>query len=113
MKARPRKTGTKSEVMSRRRFVAMVAAGSAALMAGSSGAAPAPARRSARPAARPATRPATAAPADSLSARDRAEYTRQQGVTIDTLKVIRGHDMPPGTELASVFRPIKSKRREG
>jgi hypothetical protein len=107
MKARPRKNGTKSDSMSRRRFVTMVAAGSAALMAGASGAAPA--RRSARPAARHAP----AAPADSLSARDRAEYTRQQGVTIDTLKVIRGHDMPPGTEMASVFRPIKSKRREG
>jgi DMSO/TMAO reductase YedYZ molybdopterin-dependent catalytic subunit len=98
MKARPKKPDT----MSRRRFVAMVAAGSAALLAAP--AAGAPAHRGAKP-------KAAAAPAMPMSADVRREYLRQQKATLDTLQVIRKHAMPPGTELAAIFRPIKPARR--
>ncbi len=93
------KKSTKSPApLSRRRFVALMAAGSAALIAPRVGAAPvANAKRRAGTAA-------TLAPAD------RKELLRQQAATQATLQVIRGHAMPPGTELASIFAPIKSRR---
>ncbi len=94
MKDRP----GKSAPLSRRRFVSMVAAGSAALLA-------APAAGAAlAPAARTAKRAATAA----VVAADRKEFVRQQVSTLETLRAIRKHAMPPGTEMASVFRPLRA-----
>jgi hypothetical protein len=88
--------------VSRRRFVAVVAAGSAAFLA--------------RPAAAVAAVAKTAQPrakAPDMTVVQRKEYDRQRTGTLDMLKVIRAHAMPPGTEMASVFRarrPAKKAR---
>jgi hypothetical protein len=91
-----------SPALTRRRFVTLVAAGSAAVLASPLAAATAvqPARRRASAAA------TTAAP-------ERAEIERQRKSTLDTVAVLRKHAMPPGTELALAFRPLKSTRRSG
>ena len=87
--------------MSRRRFVTLVAAGSASLLA--AGPARGAARRSA--AAKPAAR--------AMSPATRRELERQRKSTRETLAKIRGHAMPPGTELGFVFRARQRARREG
>jgi len=91
--------------ISRRRFVTLLAAGSAALAARPIAAAT-PA--SAKPRAGVA-RARTAAPA--MSAATRRELERQRAATLETLKAIRAHRMPPGTELASVFRARRPARK--
>lgn len=91
--------------ISRRRFVTLVAAGSAALIANSAGAV-APKGRAARPAA------GAAKPARAMSAVTAKELARQRGATQETLKVIRGHAMPPGTELGFVFRATRPSKKE-
>lgn len=92
--------------LSRRRFVAVLAAGSAALLAQ-----PAVAAAAAPPAAKPkpASSPKPAAPA--MSAAQRKEYDRQKASTLDTLKTIRAHVMPPGTEMASIFRARRPAKK--
>jgi len=96
--------GPKSpERLSRRRFVAVLAAGSAALLAQPAVAA-APA---AKP--KPATAPKPAAPA--ITAAQRKEYDRQKASTLDTLKTIRAHVLPPGTEMASIFRARRPAKK--
>ena len=98
MSDRPRNT----DGMSRRRFVTLVAAGSAALIAR-------PVAGAAPPAAR---RPAPRVAAGSRAAALEKEFARQRAGTLGALKAVRGHAMPPGTELGLVFRPIKSSRKE-
>ena len=91
--------------LSRRRFVAVVAAGSAAILAQPVDAATAAAKHAA-PAKAPAAGPA-------MSVVQRKEYDRQHAATLETLKTLRAHAMPPGTEMASVFRarrPAKKAR---
>jgi hypothetical protein len=97
MKDRPKPPAT----LSRRRFVALVAAGSAALLAPPATAAAVKRRAKTAPA------PSPMSPAVSR------EYARQKSSTMDTLKVIRSHGMPPGTELALVFRPLAPSRKDG
>lgn len=96
----------KSSALSRRRFVAVLAAGSAALLAkpaAAVAAATGPAK------ARVAPTPRAAAPA--MSAAQRKEYERQRAATLETLKTIRAHRMPPGTEMASVFRARRPAKK--
>jgi hypothetical protein len=95
-----------SAPLSRRRFVTLLAAGSAALIApgGAIAAAPAAARRPARPAATASA---------GLSQADRKELIRQQAAARATVEVIRKHPMPPGTEMASIFKPLRSRRGNG
>ena len=95
--------------LTRRRFVAMVAAGSAALVASPLAAA------TAAPAAAPAVRPAPrrSGAAAAMTEPDRKEFDRQRKATLDTIAVLRKHAMAPGTEMASSFRPLKSTRRSG
>jgi len=90
--------------LSRRRFVALVAAGSAALIAAPSGAG-----RIAAAAARPA-RPAP--PERTLGAASRRELARQRRSTLETLRTLRAHPMPPGTEMAGIFRARRPAKRE-
>ena len=99
--------------LTRRRFVAMVAAGSAALVASPLAAATAAA--SAPPAAAPAVRPAPrkSGAAAAMTEPDRKEFDRQRKATLETIAVLRKHAMTPGTEMASIFRPLKSTRRGG
>jgi hypothetical protein len=94
MKDRPQ-----GPALTRRRFVAMVAAGSAAL---------ATSPLAAATAAPPAKRRSAAAAA--LPEAERKEFERQRKATLETLAVLRKHAMPPGTEMASVFRPLKPAR---
>jgi hypothetical protein len=100
----------KSQGVSRRRFVAVMAAGSAALLArplATVAAAAAPAK----PRGPSGATPRPAAPA--MSAAQRKEYERQRKATADAVAVIRAHAMPPGTEMASVFRVRRPARKEG
>lgn len=94
----------KPRPMSRRQFVTLVAAGSAALIAPAAGAAPAPAPRKRRAGGGAGPRTASAA--------TERELARQRASTLETLKTIRGHAMPPGTELGFVFRAVRPTRRE-
>lgn len=92
--------------LSRRRFVAVMAAGSAALAS-----APAVAiAQAATPVAKARPKPAPAA-APKLSAAQQKEFDRQRKSTLETLKTIREHAMPPGTEMASVFRVRRPAKR--
>ena len=86
--------------MSRRRFVALMAAGSAAVITKPAEAAAAVARRKPAVGAGPAMSAATA-----------KELARQKKSTLDTLKTIRDHAMPPGTEPAFVFRALRPARK--
>ena len=89
--------------ISRRRFVGMLAAGSAAALA-STAAAPAPRRR--RPAVKPTPELPAAAPTP-----EQKEFERQRASTLGVLKTIRDFDLPPGGDLAVVFRPLTGPRR--
>lgn len=91
--------------LSRRRFVAVIAAGSAALLAQPAVAAAPPA--AAKP--KPATPHKPAAPA--MTAAQRKEYDRQHKSTLEVIKTIREHVMPPGTEMASIFRARRPAKK--
>lgn len=112
MKDRPQ--GAK---LSRRRFVTMVAAGSAAVIASPLAAAEsaAPARRTpiAKPPMRPKVPSAPIAPVPNagLDEVSQKELERQKQSTLDTLATIRKHAMPAGTELGFVFRPLRPSRK--
>jgi len=94
---------TRSDAMSRRRFVALVAAGSAALIAKpAEGVAAAAAKRRGR---------GHAAASPAMPAATAKELARQRASTLETLKTIRGHAMPPGTELGFVFRATPPRKR--
>lgn len=98
-----KKTTVPGSGISRRRFVGLLAAGSAALaVPGGAGAAAA--------AAAGATKRAAGATAD-LSPADRRELQRQKTSTHAVLETIRNHAMPPGTELAGVFLPQPQRKR--
>ena len=99
------KDRTQGSPLTRRRFVTLVAAGSAALVASPL------ATATAAPAVRPAARKSAAVAAMAES--ERKEFDRQRKATLDTLAVLRKHTMAPGTEMASIFRPLKSTRRSG
>jgi hypothetical protein len=88
--------------VSRRRFVGMLAAGSAAVLAGPAGAAPRP-RAKAKAAAPPPTPPPPTP--------EQKEFDRQRANTLGVLKTIRDFDLPPGGDLPVVFRPLTGPRR--
>jgi hypothetical protein len=97
---------TAARALSRRRFVGLLAAGSAAMLARHADAAAAP--RKPKPTPRPAA-PATA-PGATPSA-EQKEFERQRANTLSTLKTLRAYPLPPGGDLAVVFRPLPSGRR--
>ncbi len=84
----------KPPAISRRRFIASVAAGSAALLAQPLAATAATARRASRKAASPPS-----------------EFDKQRASTLATLKAIRSHALPPGGDLAAVFHPLRARER--
>lgn len=91
-----KKTTVPGSGISRRRFVGLLAAGSAALaVPGGAGAAAA----------------AAAGATADLSPADRRELQRQKTSTHAVLETIRNHAMPPGTELAGVFLPQPQRKR--
>ncbi len=87
--------------LSRRRFVGLVAAGSAVLLATPAAAAEA--------ASRPRRRPAAglgAKPLPPVAGADEKEFDRQRASTLSALKAIRDFELPPGGDLPVVFRPL-------
>jgi hypothetical protein len=93
-----RKETTKSPI-DRRRFIHVMAASGAAILAGS------------LPRARAATRKA-AAPrtATGIPAAVEREIRNQEKSIADTLKIIRAYELPPGSEPATVFRAMRARR---
>jgi len=88
----------RAEKLSRRRFVSLLAAGSAAVLAPPVVGAPAP-KSAPKPA--PSAAPSTA----------QKEFDRQLANTKSALKTIREYKLPPGGDLPVVFRPLSSPRR--
>ena len=93
---------------SRRRFLKLLAAGSAAVATPALASAAAASRRAARRAAHPAA-PA-AAPAATPPPALRAEIARQQRDLDKTLKTLRDHPLEPGSDPAFVFTPRRATR---
>lgn len=95
--------------LSRRKFVTMIAAGSAALLAQPLAGLAATRRKGAahKPAAH--AKPGASSPAPSATER---EFQRQRASTLETLKTIRAHKLPAGSEPAFVFRAMKPSHKE-
>jgi hypothetical protein len=87
--------------MKRRRFVTLMALGSAALVT-------APLSRAAAAAAR--ARKAEASPRVPSSAIRKEIATQEKGLK-DQLKTIRDFELPPGSPMAFVFEPLRARRR--
>jgi len=91
---------------SRRRFLRLIAAGSAAAVTG-------PAAAVAKP-GRPAKKPAEAKPEVKGPAPPAAlaEEIRRQKATLDQgLKALRDYPLPPGSEPGFTFVPLKARRK--
>ena len=93
---------------SRRRFLKLMAAGSAGLLAGAASGAAAPARRAKT--ARAKTGSAKLAAEIPRSKAVQAEIESQRKYLAKTLKTIRDYPLTPGSEMAFAFRPIKAAR---
>lgn len=96
---RRRRTEPRTEGLSRRRFVTMVAAGSAVLLARTG--------RAQEAAAKPAD--AGTSKASALSAATQKEFDRQRAGMLATLKTLREAPLPPGGDLPVVFQPRARK----
>lgn len=94
--------------MDRRRFVQVLAASGAALLAGSLPRARAAEKSAAE--ARAATRAAARQPRPLPPNLER-DLRNQEKSMADTLRVIRAYDLPPGSEPATVFRAMRARRR--
>jgi len=99
----PRDESPDESAIDRRRFIHVLAAGSAAIIAGSLpraavAAAKAPPPKSMRAAAKP------------LPPSMEKELRNQEKGVADALKVIRAYDLPPGSEPATVFRAMRARR---
>jgi len=94
MTARPRRSR-----VSRRRFMTLVAGASAAALV-----APASAVRAA--ARRPLPRKSATPPATA------AEIEKQKKYVAEALKVIRDYPLPPGSNMAFAFRPLRPARKK-
>ena len=90
---------------SRRDFIKLVAAGSAAASLGRSGRALAATAKNA-----PAKHTAPAKPAHARSAALETELNKQKKSTADTLKTLRDHELSPGAPLAFVFKALKPRK---
>jgi hypothetical protein len=92
--------------LSRRRFVTLVAAGSAALLAAPAGAAERTrTKRSSTPSPKPAP------PTPPAPSKFEKELARQRTGTLATLKLVRDFPLPPGGDLPVVFRPQRTRAR--
>ena len=94
---------------SRRRFLRLVAAGSAAALASPASALAAVAPRKGAPATKPVPKPAPAPPA--LPAVVAAEIEKQKGYVAAALKAVRGYALPPGSDMAFTFKPVRARRK--
>jgi hypothetical protein len=85
--------------MSRRRFVALVAAGTAALSTGST---PTRTNKASAPSAKPA---------EATPSAQQKEFERQKASTLATVKTIRAYALPPGGDLPVVFKPMRTPKK--
>ena len=99
MKGGPGTRGTAAKHATRRAFLKLVAAGSAAIVTGA-------VVPLARAAAAPAKRGRTA-----VSPAMKAEIANQKAYLDRTLKTIREYALPAGSDPAFVFRPLPPRRR--
>lgn len=99
--------GRSAPTLTRRGFVTMVAAGSAALLARPGLADEAAATRH-KAASAPATKSQPAAPPPSAAQK---EFERQRTGTLATLKTLREYPLPPGGDLPLVFLPQRARKR--
>jgi hypothetical protein len=89
---------------SRRDFIKLVAAGSAAASLGRSGRALAATTAKSAPAKHTTTgKPARSAALET-------ELNKQKKSTADTLKTLRDHELSPGAPLAFVFKALKPRK---
>lgn len=95
----------KRSSISRRKFLTLAAAGAAATIAAPATAAT-PSRT--KPARRPEPKPAPAAAGRRTASA--AEIEKLRGYTAESLKAIRAYALPPGSDLAFSFRPLKPRR---
>lgn len=96
-------TSKAPRAVTRRRFVKLVAAGSAALVAVPALAAPAKRRATATKA-----KPTSKTPPAADVSRDLA---RAREATRATVATIRAHRLPPGGDLSVVFTPLRTERK--
>ena len=92
---------TRRSKLTRRRFLSLIAAGSAA-------AATAPMRSIAATATPARTKAAPPAPSPAIA----KEIEKQKGYVADALKTIRAHELPAGSDMAFVFQPLRPRRKE-
>lgn len=91
--------------LDRRRFIHVLTAGVAAILAGRI-----PGARAAA-APKPSTRGAAGRkPAAPIAASIERELRNQEKSLAETLKVVRGYELPPGSEPATVFRALRARR---
>ena len=90
--------GRRARALSRRRFMALVAAGAAATAA-------APVR------ALTPLKTKTATPAPERPPEIEKGIAEQKALLAQQLKTIRDYPLPPGSDLAFVFAPLKPRRR--
>ena len=102
----PGSAATGASALSRRRFVTMVAAGSAALLAAPAGAAE---RTRNKRTSTPSPKPAP--PAPPAPSKFEKELARQRASTLATLKLVRDYPLPPGGDLPVVFRPQRTRTK--
>jgi hypothetical protein len=96
----------------RRRFMMVLAAGGAAIAAGSLPLARAPHADAAEAAQAPAAKPRRAPAGTTLPPEIVQEIENQKKSLGETLAVVRGYALPAGSEPAAVFRAMRA-RREG
>jgi len=91
---------TERPPMNRRRFIHVLAASGAAVIAtGLPGAKAAPAPKA-----------VVRKPSKPLSATMEREIRNQERAVADMLKVVRAYDLPPGSDPAFVFRAMRARR---
>ena len=91
---------------SRRDFIKLVAAGSAAASLGRSGRALAATTANSAP----TKHTAAGRPKPARSAALETELNKQKKSTADTLKILRDHELSPGAPLAFVFKALKPRK---
>lgn len=87
---------SRKPALSRRRFMSLLAAGSASALLAPAGAVATTAKAAAKP----------AAPASGPSPAMRAEIEKQKKSVADALKAIRDYALPAGSDMAFEFKPL-------